>query len=81
MSDGLTVGAVAVVGGVFVGSVVVYTVSRCKKTSLTTCLKKKTSAVAKKTSQVTADAKQGFLDGFTRAYHGDKAKKTPATAT
>ena len=79
MSDGLSVGAAVVLGGIFVGSVVVYTVSKCKKTSLTACIKRKTATVARKTSETTSEAKRAFLEGFAKAYHGDK--ETPATAT
>ncbi len=79
MADGLSVGAAVVVGGVFVGSVIVYTVSKCKKTALTTCVKKKAATVARKTSEITTEAKRAFSEGFTKAYHG--TQEAPATAT
>ena len=79
MSDGLSVGAIAVLGGVFVGSVAVYVVSKCKKTTLTTCVKRKAATVARKTSEMATEAKQAFSEGFTKAYHG--ARETPATTT
>ena len=79
MSDGLTTGVAVVLGGVFVGSVLAYSVSKCKKTNLTTFVKKKTAAVARKTTQTAANAKQAFSQGFAQAYHG--TKETPVAAT
>ncbi len=79
MSDGLTTGIAVVLGGIFVGSVIVYSVSKCKKTNLTTFVKKKTAAVARKTTQTAADAKQAFSQGFAQAYRG--TKETPAATT
>ena len=79
MADGLTIGTAAVLGGVFVGSVVVYTASKCTKTSLTTCIKRKAATVARKTSETASEAKRAFSEGFARGYRGDT--KTPAMAT
>ena len=79
MADGLTVGAAAILGGVFLGSVAVYTVSKCRKTSLTACIKRTTATVARKTFETASEAKRAFSEGFARGYCGDK--KTPATET
>jgi len=68
MSNSLSVGAAVVLGGIFVGSVVAYTVSKRKKPNLCTCVMSGTSALAKRISRVATQARQGFSEGFSGAY-------------
>ncbi len=79
MSDGICVGTVAVLGGVFVGGVIVYAFSKCTNTSLKTCATSKISTAAKKTSEVAAEAKRAFSQGFSKAYQGGQDE--PETAS
>ena len=72
MTDGLLTGAAIALGGV-----VAYKVVRRMGSKLALCAKRKVSVAARKTSEMLAEARRGFLDGFVRAYHRD-GRKSPS---
>ena len=72
MTKGLLIGA-AFVGGVFVGFVT-YEVVKKKGPKLLAIAKKKASAIGKRSSEIVAEARQAFSEGFASAHYGSQRK-------